>query len=81
MRYSKLIDEGLRDELVFLFVHRGLSSMHAQVTCAFRMEELAHYEHGTLEEISSFLHKMSDRCGDAWNNPSGFCSVCMIFSS
>ena len=29
----------------------GLSSMHAQVTCAFEMEELARYGHGTLEEI------------------------------
>ena len=70
MRDLMLIDEGLWDELVFFFVHRGLSSMHAQVTCAFEMEELAHDQHGTLGETSSFLKKMSDRCGDAWNNPS-----------
>lgn len=81
MRDLMLIDEGLWDELVFFFVHRGLSSMHAQVTCAFEMEELARYGHGTLEEISSFRNETSNRCGDAWNNPSGFCSLCMILSS
>ena len=28
-----------------------------------------------------FLNEASNRCGDAWNNPSGFCSLCMILSS
>ena len=61
MRDLMLIDEGLWDELVFFFVHRGLSSMHAQVTCAFEMEELARYGHGTLEEILSFRNETSNR--------------------
>ena len=90
---SMLIDEVLWDAwfnvdrwrfvrwVSLFFVHRGLSSMHAQVTCAFEMEELARYGHGTLEEISSFRNETSNRCGDAWNNPSGFCSLCMILSS
>ena len=90
---SMLIDEVLWDAwfnvdrwrlvrwVSLFFVHRGLSSMHAQVTCAFEMEELACYGHGTLEEILSFRNETSNRCGDAWNNPSGFCSLCMILRS
>ena len=35
--------------------------MHAQVTCAFEMEELARYGHGTLEEILSIRNETSNR--------------------
>ena len=32
---------------IYTAIEGGLSSMHAQITCAFIMEELAHYKHGT----------------------------------
>ena len=31
--------------------------------------------------VSWFLNNMSGHRSDAWNNPSGFCSLCMMFSS